>query len=194
MVWAPTKANREAIRFWLDCLQIVTVVAGVVAVGGTFYSNSMAEQARLNEQAQRDTEQLAAIKRELERPYQEKKLALYLDAARVLAHLAASPNVEKESTEARFWELYWGELAFVESRTIDEAKDGPPSVEKLMVQFCKQYFKERCDKSESQAAAIKMATQASKEVRDLWEKIGQSTNSEGGVDVRLSRDSQVKPE
>ena len=180
MVCAPTKASREAIRFWLDCLQIVTVVAGVLAVGGTFYSNSRAEQARLNDQAQREKEQLDAVKRELERPYQEKKLALYLDAARVLAHLATSPNVEKESTEALFWELYWGELAFVESRTEEETKDGPPSVEKLMVRFCQGYFDPaRCSTSDddlAKSAAFNMATQTSQEVRDLWEKIGQFNN------------------
>lgn len=74
MVRAPTKANREAIKFWLDCLQIITVVVGVVAVGGTFYFNSVAERARAAEQAKREEDQLAAIKRELERPYQEKKV------------------------------------------------------------------------------------------------------------------------
>jgi hypothetical protein len=35
---------------------------------------------------------------------------VYLDAARVLAHLAATPDVDREKTEARFWELYWGSL------------------------------------------------------------------------------------
>jgi hypothetical protein len=194
MVWAPTKANREAIRFWLDCLQIVTIVAGVIAVAITFNERQQrekervaAEDNRATEQAQREKEQLAAIKRELERPYEEKKLALYLDAARVLAHLAASPNVDKESTEARFWELYWGELAFVESRTEYETKGGPkPAVERLMVEFCQTYFgPDRCAKSDraskdpdqrtnpAEEAAINMARQASKEVRDRWEKIGQ---------------------
>ena len=147
MVWAPTKANREAIRFWLDCLQIVTILAGVAAFATTYVL------------------QLAAMKQELERPYQEKKLALYLDAARVLAHLAASPNWEQYSTEARFWELYWGELAFVE---LDK-------VESLMVKFCTKYFDPaRCYASDdlSKTKALNMATKASKEVRKRWEKIG----------------------
>jgi hypothetical protein len=184
MVWAPTKANREAIKFWLDCLQIVTVVVGVVAVGGTFYFNSVAERARAAEQARREEDQLAAIKRELERPYQEKKLALYLDAARVLAHLAASPTVDKERTEARFWELYLGELAFVESMTENETQGGPPAVESLMVDFCHKYFEPgRCGKSDeasgkeqtnpTENAAINMARQASKEIRKQWEQAGQ---------------------
>ena len=131
MVWAPTKTNREAIRFWLDCLQIFTVVVGIFAVADTFYRYTQDQKA-----------QVAAIKRELERPYLEKKLALYLDAARVLAHLANSPDVDRATTEARFWELYWGELAFVESRTEDEKenKDVGKSVESLMVNFCREFF------------------------------------------------------
>ena len=110
MVWALTKTNREAIRFWLDCLQIFTVVVGILAVADTFYRYTQDQKA-----------QVAAIKRELERPYQEKKLVLYLDAARVLAHLASSPDVDRLATEARFWELYWGELAFVESSTVEKS-------------------------------------------------------------------------
>jgi hypothetical protein len=51
-------------------------------------------------------------------------------AASGLARLATSPTVEKENTEARFWELYWGELALVESE----------EVQGLMVQFCQGYF------------------------------------------------------
>jgi hypothetical protein len=156
MVWAPTKVNREAIRFWLDCLQIVTVVAGVVALATTFIFKYQEER-----------EQLAAVKRELERPYQEKKLALYLDAARVLARLATGPTLEKEATEARFWELYWGELALVES----------DRVQGLMVKFCKKYFDPaRCTTSDDKSktkAAINLAQRASKEVRKRWETIGQ---------------------
>jgi hypothetical protein len=161
-LWAPTKANREAIRFWLDCLQIITVVAGVAALAGTFYFHSV-------EQDQHAREQLAAVKIDLERPYEEKKLALYLDAARVLAHLATTPDVDKAATEARFWELYWGELAFVESK----------DVETLMVKFCEQYFTQpgSCrsgyDNLPANAAALNLAREASKEIRDRWERIGQ---------------------
>ena len=129
MVWAPTKANREAIKFWLDCLQIVTVVVGVVAVGGTFYFNSVAERARAAEQARREEDQLAAIKRELERPYQEKKLALYLDAARVRGYEHAQlpgDDLPKEavSTEAIAYRV-------VESGQLDAIGAHHPDAAKL---------------------------------------------------------------
>jgi hypothetical protein len=188
MVWAPSEGTRVAVKFWLDCLQVVTVIAGVSTAVGTFVYHSRDQQARAIEQGARADEQLAAAKRDMQRPYQEKKLTLYLDAARVLAHLASSPSVDREKMEARFWELYWGELAFVESRTEEEGNGGPkPSVERLMVQFCHQYFNpERCrggnaDPRETvkvrtnageAAAAIELARGASKEIRDQWERIG----------------------
>jgi hypothetical protein len=139
MVWAPNEETRIAVKFWLDCLQVVIVAGGVLAAS-IVWSNykSATETARLEqagraqarldledqrhreqeqratEQEKRSKEQLEATKRELQRPYQEKKLSLYLDASRVLAHLVATPDVNKDATEARFWELYWGELVFVE--------------------------------------------------------------------------------
>ncbi|MCK1354635.1 hypothetical protein IVB56_27195 [Bradyrhizobium sp. CW7] len=225
MVWAPKEETRTAIRFWLDCLQVVTVAGGVLAALIT-WSNFKAdtEKARLEqenraqarvdleeqrhreqeqrardqeqrsiEQEKRSKEQLEATKRELRRPYQERKLSLYLDASRVLAHLAATPDINKDATEARFWELYWGELAFVESSVSEEERGGPrPSVEGLMVQFCHRYFDpQRCVKAGSggpdsqstsgstkmvgapgQMEAIDLARNASKEIRDEWEKLG----------------------
>jgi hypothetical protein len=151
------------------------------------------QEQRAIEQEKRSKEQLEATKRELQRPYQERKLSLYLDASRVLAHLAATPDVNKDATEARFWELYWGELAFVESTVSEEERKGPkPSVERLMVLFCHQYFTpQRCVKGGSggpdpksatgsvkvmgapgEIEAIDLARHASKEIRDEWEKLG----------------------
>jgi hypothetical protein len=181
MVWAPSEQNRTAIRFWLDCLQVVTVVAGVSTAVATFVYHGIEERHRADDQASHAREQLDNARRELERPYQEKKLQLYLDAARVLAHLATSPSVDKDHTEARFWELYWGELAFVESTTAEEASGPNPSVESLMVRFCRQYFApERCSSgggaatrtSAGEDAAINMARAASKEIRDQWTPAG----------------------
>jgi Tfp pilus assembly protein PilE len=225
MVWAPKEETRTAIKFWLDCLQVVTVAGGVLAALITWSSfKAETEKARLEqvnralarldleeqrhkeqeqrakdqeqraiEQEKRSKEQLEATKRELQRPYQERKLSLYLDASRVLAHLAATPDVNKDATEARFWELYWGELAFVESTVSEEERKGPkPSVERLMVLFCHQYFTpQRCVKGGSggpdpksatgsvklmgapgEIEAIDLARHASKEIRDEWEKLG----------------------
>jgi hypothetical protein len=92
MKLAPDPKTRSAIRFWLDCLQVATVVGGVITAIVTFktYKNEQdaratASEQRAQELAQHAKDTLAATKRELEAPYEDKKLALYLDAARVLA-------------------------------------------------------------------------------------------------------------
>jgi hypothetical protein len=199
----PDAESRAAIKFWLGCLQAVTVIVGVVSAYFTFAAyTSQQEQyiieqkSRAQAQEQRAKEQLEATIRELERPYQEKKLALYLEAARVLAHLASRSDVNKEQTEARFWELYWGELAFVESTTAGESQqENRPSVERLMVEFCHEYFPpgecapaddtsdasgaEKTRTSSIEKAAINMARQASKEIRDRWERLGEGVIAQG---------------
>jgi hypothetical protein len=35
MVWAPSAKNVTAIKFWLDCLQIVTVILAASTAAGT---------------------------------------------------------------------------------------------------------------------------------------------------------------
>ncbi len=189
----PREPTQVAIKFWLDCLQVVTVILGIITASVTFISyrdaqvRYAAEQAaRAKTQEQQSMAQLDATRRELERPYEDKKLELYLDAARVLAHLAATPDVDRELTEARFWELYWGELAFVESLTKNERTKDERSVERLMVNFCHVYFEpnrctaegggasgvEKTRRTPTEKAAIEMARRASQEIRDRWEKIG----------------------
>ena len=56
------------------------------------------------------------------RPFLERQLALYTDASRSAAVIATSDDAaERAKAEARFWELYWGELALVEDRTVEAA-------------------------------------------------------------------------
>jgi hypothetical protein len=50
MVWAPVEENRKAIKFWLGCLQVFTVVAGVATAVATFVYHSQAQRTRAIEQ------------------------------------------------------------------------------------------------------------------------------------------------
>jgi hypothetical protein len=169
MAWAPKEETRKEIEFWLECFKVVTVFIGIIVAFVTV-NEYRSQQVERDRQVR---EHEAAVRRELRQPYEEKKLSLYLEASRVVAHLAATPTIEKDAYEARFWELYWGELAFVESTTGDENMGGPnPSVERLMVNFCHQVFPGQCSKGPSvgsTAAAIELARQASKEIRHEWE-------------------------
>ena len=67
MVWAPTEANQKAIKFWLDCLQVVTVVAGVSTAVATFVYHSKDQRDRAADQTRHEREQLDNVKRELQK-------------------------------------------------------------------------------------------------------------------------------
>jgi len=116
--------------------------------------------------------------RELSQSYYEKQLDLYLDAARVAARLATidPADAEREKLVARFWELYWGELALVESRTNPQEHGPALPVETLMVEICRSYVSaaapDKCGHSgnPSLAAALDLAHRESDEIRARWTK------------------------
>jgi hypothetical protein len=105
--------------------------------------------------------------RDLSRPYEEKKLALYSEAGRVLAQLSQKPeSVKKEEAESKFWQLFWGELPLVES----------DKVKQKMQEFCNIYFRDRatelmgCDKAApgTPAKAKELAELACQEIKAVW--------------------------
>jgi hypothetical protein len=136
------------LNFRLDIIKTVSVVAGVAVAAGTFAYQQFAADG--------------ATTRELQRPYDEKKLNLYLEATRIVAILAANPSDPNfTAKEARFWELYWGELAFVESKAIEEG----------MVKFCEMHFgPERCHagRNPKLSHALDFSRLASKEIQQRW--------------------------
>jgi hypothetical protein len=139
MRW-PRKETREHWEFVFKAVQSTAVVIGVLWAAYTFSDTRT---------------------RELQKPYEEKRLAFYTEAARVLAHLSSRPEVLKLETEARFFELFWGELPFVES----------PEIKSVMEEFCRDYFTgSTCEKSEAgrSGIALRMSKQGSKEIRDKW--------------------------
>jgi hypothetical protein len=114
--------------------------------------------------------------RELSRAFYEKQLDLYLESSRIAARLAAvKDDAEREKNIARFWELYWGELALVESRAGGPCSKGTNSIESLMVGICTAYVSkddpDKCHaaKNPDLASAINLAHQASDEVRERWQ-------------------------
>ena len=147
----PSERNQKNWAFVFSSLQAIAIVGGAIWGLYIFHVNSKAQQE--------------AIRRELRKPYDEQQLSLYVDAARVLAHLSTTPDTNRAEYEARFWELYWGELPFVENVEVREK----------MATFCNKAFGEaKCggnDKSpldEKTKAAIDMSQTASCQVRSRW--------------------------
>jgi hypothetical protein len=159
MVWAPTSANREKIKFWLDCLQGIAIAASIVGVALTYYTSKETER------------------RDSQKPFNDEQLQLYVDASGVLAQIGvsydsadtASPVISND-LKARFFELYYGKLALVEFTEIT----------KIMNLFCKKVFPEEdCslktdEKSAAPGSARAIAISMSKAATNESSKNGQA--------------------
>lgn len=103
-------------------------IGALVALGGLVWGiTSFLLTARI----QAETRQLEARK-----PFLERQLTLYTEATQNAAILATSDDpAAKEKARRRFLELYWGELAMVES---DGVKAAMVNFYGCLVQICDQ--------------------------------------------------------
>jgi hypothetical protein len=107
----------------LDAIwKILGVLGTVVAFLWGVYTyqdtaNKQLERERLESERYAETRRIEATK-----PFLERQLVLYTDAAQAAATLATSGDeAEKAKARKRFWELYWGELALVENSDVEAA-------------------------------------------------------------------------
>ena len=148
---APTNERRELVKFWVECTQALTIIGAIIGAVVTYFWHY-------------DTRTLG-----LRAPYDEKQLSLYLEAARVTARLAKTPT--DENTINRFWELYWGELPFVEFLGV-KAKMKAVCVARFTVVECgdEPGQLEKVPNSANVKAALDLSTCASAEIRKKWER------------------------
>jgi hypothetical protein len=162
--FSPTRQTRTNIKFYAELLQAAAIIFTGVWAAFTYHHQTQDQKKRAIEQAE-------AVKRELRKPYDEKQLSLYLETARVVADLATLPQGdERERVERRFWELYWGELAFVESSVSGWALNDEP-VEQMMRQFCDRMFEtSKCVTAgdDRLSDALHFSRQASDEIKERW--------------------------
>lgn len=113
----------QKIRFYLPVLSWLISGLAIVASIATYI---------VTQRSERESRQLE-LRREAARPFWEKQLPLYLEAAEKAAFIAISEN-EKSRREAaeRYWVLYWGPLAAVEDVGLSKPE---PKVETAMVKF-----------------------------------------------------------
>jgi len=105
-------------------------------------------------------------------------MALYLEASKVAAHLATK-GADPDKWRDRFFELYWGELGFVESQYKPTERD--KSIEELMVSVCHANGFPECQ-SDAPGAAAK--TDALTLARQAAAKTDALTLARQGRDVR----------
>jgi hypothetical protein len=105
------------IQAWLP---VLTVVGGALWALYTYLDHQSEVQREAARQANKE-----AITRRLEaqKPFLEKQLALYFEAAQIAGKLVTlKPGNEKwDEVENRFWQLYWSELSMVESPAVEAA-------------------------------------------------------------------------
>jgi hypothetical protein len=94
------------------------------------FAQAKLEVAKLELTREMEAEKLAATRQkgveirsvEAKKPFLDRQLALYAEASQVAAKIATSMDAkELESSQKRFWELYWGELALVENQGVEYA-------------------------------------------------------------------------
>ena len=75
------------------------------------------------EQRHIEAKQIAETRKlEATRPFLDKQLTLYIETIQIVAKIATlEASEEREQVLKRFWELYWGELALVESPKVERA-------------------------------------------------------------------------
>jgi hypothetical protein len=99
MCWWSDKESRERWDTAFKGVQAIGIFVGAIWIAWTYFDTRT---------------------RELRKPYDEKQLNFYTDAARVAAHLAIveEAKLKTDPNYLQFWELYWGELPFVESAEV----------------------------------------------------------------------------
>jgi hypothetical protein len=123
----PETISRRLLGVVQAWLPVLTVVVGALWGLYTYLAHE-------REVAQSNTSQERRATRNVEarKPFLEKQLALYFEAAQVLGKMVTiTPDAgEWPGVERRFWELYWSELAMVEDKTVEAA----------MVEFSRHLF------------------------------------------------------
>jgi len=112
-------SSSSQLEQWLKVLGVAGAIASFV--WGVFVWKEKSEADRDLQRI--ETQRLAQSRRiEATKPFLERQLRLYTEATEVAAVIATSSD-EKQGSKAleRFWQLYWGELALVENREVENA-------------------------------------------------------------------------
>jgi hypothetical protein len=101
------------------------------------------------------------------RPFLDLQLKLYQEATKTASILATSADPkELQAAEARFWQLYWGELGLVENGGITSENGG---VEGAMVRFGDEFLKRAQDRSLLARLALDLAHTCRNSLAQSWD-------------------------
>lgn len=111
-----TSEIRQDIDLLVKVLGAVGLIASIVW-SVVQYMDTVDRQ--ITERKQEFEKEIAEMQREARKPFLERQLALYIEAAQMASRIATSTDVqERDAAIARFRELYWGDLAVVEDAKV----------------------------------------------------------------------------
>jgi hypothetical protein len=103
-------------------LKILTVLGAIASFLWGVYQWREKSSQELEAQKQESARLVETRRIEATKPFLERQLALYAEATKIAAQVATQGNSDSgKKALARFWELYWGELALVENRSVEAA-------------------------------------------------------------------------
>lgn len=103
-------------------LKILTVLGAICSFLWGVYQWREKTSQELEARKQEYTRQIETRRIEATKPFLERQLALYAEITKVAAQVATQGDAESgKKALVRFWELYWGELALVENRSVEAA-------------------------------------------------------------------------
>lgn len=103
-------------------LNILTVLGAICSFLWGVYQWREKTSRELEARNQENTRLTETRRIEATKPFLERQLMLYAEATKVAAQVATQGETESgKKALVRFWELYWGELALVENRSVEAA-------------------------------------------------------------------------
>jgi hypothetical protein len=114
-----TEDSRNLCELLIKAVGPLLVLAGLVFGVIQFQLTAERDRSARDEQYKHTIEE---AKREAKKPFYEQQLALYLEATNVTARISTPlSDDDRQAAMARFWQLYWGPLALVESQDVAKA-------------------------------------------------------------------------
>lgn len=114
--------NEDRARNWDTAIKVVGILLAVAGFWDGVRRFNQGRQAEAQLAATRAREAQVVAVRESRKPFLERQLALYFEAAKAASQLATLPQgTAWNNARQRFWELYWGELGLVEDADVQTA-------------------------------------------------------------------------
>jgi hypothetical protein len=137
----------------------VAIVSGAIAIGSAVVAYwAKTSVAEIESERSTALENLAE-QHERQRPFLERQMSHYFEAAEIAAKIANSEDAQTRTAAVdRFWLLYWGPLAVVE--------DAP--VERAMVAFGNALRSDVKDRRALQRLSLNLAHACRQSLEKLW--------------------------